>query len=603
MILIQSKWYGAIPDEADFHTMPLSTQTLMQQSDAQWLDEIIKANALTVLFQPIVDGESQLIFGYEALVRGPSDSPLHSPLKLFGSAEHEGRLVELDLLCRRLAIQRFAELALPARLFLNVMPATILEWDFREGATIEYLKHAGLSPDRVVIELTEHAPIHDYELMRKAVSHYRNMGFKVALDDLGAGYSGLRHWAELRPDFVKIDRHFIESIDTDCLKQQFLRSIIDVSRNLGCQLIAEGIETREEYHALWEMQLTYLQGYHFARPSETPPHEIDNLRYTPQRQPAASHIAASISHPIAAIDTKCKLPTLLDRFKHDLGLRCVALVSEGRPVGVIRRNDFLTLFANPFAHSLYAKSSLEELADRQMIVARSNTSLEQLSQWVTEADGGRHEDFVIVDEDGLYQGMGNIIDLLREITSQRVRQARHANPLTGLPGNALINDALASHLAEGRDFVAAYCDLDQFKAYNDDYGYAHGDEVIIAVANLLQDTLLEHGHFVGHIGGDDFMLLLSGDDWQAHCEQVLNRFEAMAPGFYRPADQAAGGICGEDRQGNRQFFPFISLTLAALPVKPGRFNSALTIADRLSELKCHAKRVSGNNLLIERRRH
>lgn len=123
------------------------------------------------------------------------------------------------------------------------------------------------------------------------------------------------------------------------------------------------------------------------------------------------------------------------------------------------------------------------------------------------------------------------------------------------------------------------------------------------MANLLQSTLLEHGHFVGHIGGDDFMLLLSGDDWQAHCEQVLSRFEAMAPGFYRPDDQAAGGIHGEDRQGNRQFFHFISLTMAALPVKPDRFSSALTIADRLSELKSHAKRTPGNNLLIERRRN
>lgn len=575
----------------------------MPQSDAHWLDHIIETNALTVLFQPIVDGESQLIFGYEALIRGPSDSPLYSPLMLFGTAEHEGRLVELDLLCRRLAIQRFVELALPARLFLNVMPATILEWDFREGATIEYLSRAGLSPERVVIELTEHAPIHDYELMRRAVAHYRGMGFRVALDDLGAGYSGLRHWAELRPDVVKIDRHFIEGIDQDSLKQQFLRSIIDVSRNLDCQLIAEGIETREEYHTLWGMQVTYLQGYHFARPSEQPPRGIEHLMPTPERPSATSHTAASICRPIAAIDARVKLPALLERFKCDPELRCVALVSQGRPIGVIRRNAFLTLFANPFGHSLYAKSTLDELADKQMIVARLDTSLEQLSQWVTETDGGRHEDIVIVDDTGQYQGMGNIIDLMREITAFRVRLARHANPLTGLPGNALINDALATRLAQGRHFVAAYCDLDQFKAYNDGYGYAHGDKVIIALANLLQTTLLEEGHFIGHIGGDDFMLLLSGDDWQAHCQRVLDRFEAMAPDFYRPADRVAGGLESEDRQGQRQFFPFISLSIAALPVAPGRFESAVAVADQLSELKRHAKRTPGNHLLIERRCH
>lgn len=581
--------------------MPPPAQPMMQQSDAHWLDDIIKAEALTVLFQPIVDGESQLIFGYEALVRGPSDCPLHSPLMLFGVAEQEGRLVELDLLCRRLAIRRFVEQDLPAHLFLNVMPATLLERDFREGATIEYLRQLGLSPQRVVIELTEHAPIHDYDLMRRAVGHYRDMGFQVALDDLGAGYSGLRHWAELRPDFVKIDRHFIEGIDQDSPKQQFLRSIIDVARNLNCTLIAEGIETREEYHTLWGMQVAYLQGYHFARPSDQPPQSIAHLMPTAGRHYNKSVTAASICKPIMAIDAKAKLQALLDRFKREPNLRCVALVNQGRPLGIIRRNTFLTLFANPFGHSLYAKSTLDELSEKHMILARLNTPLEQLSQWITETEGERHEDVVIVDDAGEYQGMGNIIDLLREITAYQVRLARHANPLTGLPGNALINDALATRLNDGRDFIAAYCDLDQFKAYNDGYGYAHGDEVIIAVATLLQDTLREHGHFVGHIGGDDFMLLLSGDDWQQHCQQVLDRFEAMAPSFYRPADRQAGGLTGEDRQGQQRFFPFISLSIAALPVDPQHFKSPVAISERLCELKRHAKRTPGNYLLIERR--
>ncbi|WP_331280870.1 EAL domain-containing protein [Litchfieldella xinjiangensis] len=184
----------------------------MQRSEAQWLDAIFEKDLLTPLFQPIVDAGNRTLFGYEALIRGPSDSPLHSPLTLFDAAARHGRLVDLDLLCRRLAITRFVSLDLPGCLFLNVLPNTIVERDFREGLTLRYLEQAGLAPQRVVIELTEHTPIHDYALMRQAVAHYRQMGFKVALDDLGAGYSGLRHWAELRPDFVKIDRHFIQNI-------------------------------------------------------------------------------------------------------------------------------------------------------------------------------------------------------------------------------------------------------------------------------------------------------------------------------------------------------------------------------------------------------
>ncbi len=110
----------------------------MTAQEAQWLNHIIAAEELHVLFQPIVDANQQAIYGYEALIRGPKTSPLHSPLRLFDVATQAGLLVELDLLCRRLAIRRFAELDLPGLLFLNVMPLTIVERDFREGLTLSF---------------------------------------------------------------------------------------------------------------------------------------------------------------------------------------------------------------------------------------------------------------------------------------------------------------------------------------------------------------------------------------------------------------------------------------------------------------------------------
>ena len=123
----------------------------MTAQETQWLHQIIAAEELHVLFQPIVDANQQAIYGYEALIRGPSTSPLHSPLRLFDVATQAGLLVELDLLCRRLAIRRFAELALPGLLFLNVMPLTIVERDFREGLTLGFIQESGLPPERVVI--------------------------------------------------------------------------------------------------------------------------------------------------------------------------------------------------------------------------------------------------------------------------------------------------------------------------------------------------------------------------------------------------------------------------------------------------------------------
>lgn len=571
--------------------------------EAQELRAIIEGELLTPCFQPIIDVGRQQVHGYEALIRGPEGSWLHSPLTLFDVAMREGLLVELDLLCRRLAIAAFARLDLSGRLFLNVMPSTIVERDFREGLTLGYLREHGLAPNRVVIELTEHVPIQDYALMRQAVAHYRDMGFQVALDDLGAGHSSLRHWAELRPDFVKLDRHFIVGIDREPGKREFLRSILDVARSLGCLLIAEGVETAEEYRCLWELDrsLSLLQGYYFARPSQTPPRKLESLLRSgaPLRQEKVRS-ARAVLQPLEPITSQWPVLDLAERFRTDPNLRCVAVVDEGRPVGVIRRNAFLTLFTNPYSHALFAKRQVKELIDPRVPIAVDETPLSALSQQLTDSSDVPQEDFVIVDAQGRYRGMGNIVDLLREITAIQVRQARHANPLTGLPGNLLINETLGEWLEAGVAFTAVYCDLDNFKAYNDAYGYARGDRVITALAQLL-DQKIGRDDFLGHIGGDDFMLLLAGDGWECRCRAILEAFGGMAPGFYDAEDRRVGGVRVMNRQGRLTHYPFVSLSLAARPVGDGRGCDPLVIAADLSELKHQAKRRFGNSLFVERR--
>ena len=171
---------------------------------ADLLRDILHQQNLKSLFQPIVDLGNGRIYGYEALLRGPSDSPLHSPTSLFTVAERCGRMAELDQLARTVHIRNFAALDLPGKLFLNVFPGTLLDADFRTGLTRQALQEVGLSPGQVVIELTEHFPIDDYDLVRHAMTHYRQMGFAVAIDDLGAGYAGLRLWSELRLSLIHI---------------------------------------------------------------------------------------------------------------------------------------------------------------------------------------------------------------------------------------------------------------------------------------------------------------------------------------------------------------------------------------------------------------
>jgi EAL domain-containing protein (putative c-di-GMP-specific phosphodiesterase class I) len=234
------------------------------------LERILAQRLLNSLFQPIYSLASRRIQGHEALTRGPSNSPLHAPLALFAVARNAGRLSELEMASRARACSRFSHYGCPGMLYLNVSPESLVEPGHQSGRTLQMLRSCGIAPERVVIELTEQTPIEDFDLLDRALHHYRAMGFSIALDDLGAGYSSLRLWSELRPDIVKIDRHFIDGIHLDPLKREFVGSILQMARAARARVIAEGVEQREELQLLERMGVDLVQGYLIGRPQEHP---------------------------------------------------------------------------------------------------------------------------------------------------------------------------------------------------------------------------------------------------------------------------------------------------------------------------------------------
>src|SRR5690606_29774097 len=187
-------------------------------------DTVLRQEALTSLFPPIVDLDDGKIVGYEGLIRGPVGTPLHSPVELFDAARRVGRTGELELLCLRKHIDNFQSLRLPGRLFLNMSPDVVTvaaPTDFRSGSTP---RTEDRGSGRIVVELTETSTAASYAQLREATGKYRGMGVQFAIDDLGEGFASLRLWSELRPEFVKIDQYFVRDIDTDSLKRRVVRS-------------------------------------------------------------------------------------------------------------------------------------------------------------------------------------------------------------------------------------------------------------------------------------------------------------------------------------------------------------------------------------------
>lgn len=540
---------------------------MAQICDSRDVLTILEEERVHAVFQPIYDLTHGTLFGFEGLIRGPVDGPFHNPLTLFAAAGREKRLTALETLCRRTVCRRFQAQRMPGKLFLNVTPMTLVESGYRSGITGEILATLGLDPSRVVIEITEQHPLDDYGLMRDATQHYRRQGFEIALDDLGAGYSSLRIWSEIRPDYVKIDRHFIENLAMDGPKQAFVRSIEGIARGLGCRVIAEGIETDAELRVLADIGVALGQGFGLGRPEPNPVaeaplvlrslHARRHQGFRSRRAPAAGALA----RPLPVFPPEAAAEQVLDRLRGERALTAAAVVQDGRVLGLVERDDLLEQFSGRYVRELLARKPIRSLLGRPSLCVDENESLEAVSRRLTEGHGGRLPQCFVVTRAGAYCGIARTRDLLERITQEQIRAARYSNPLTGLPGNVPLYEAIDERLAQGEPFAVAYFDLNQFKPFNDRFGYSQGDRVIQLVGDLLMHHADGARDFVGHIGGDDFVLIFRSEDAAARCHRVAECFDAQVRRFYDDEALAAGGVWSEDRRGQAVFFALLSLAV------------------------------------------
>ena len=567
---------------------------------------IIQEKMINTYFQPIISADGQSIYAYEALSRGPSGSIFFNPINLFEQAKQQQKLFALESVCRTQAIATFTQQQLPGKLFLNISPDTLLQPDHHRGFTLEVMNTFGISPEQVVIEITEHSPTHDYELMRRAVKHYQAEGFSIALDDLGTGYSSLRLWSEVHPDFVKIDRCFISGIEKDRVKRDFVRSIIDIARSVNSQVIAEGIETLQEFEALSALGVDYLQGYYFARPSPVPAQQISKSAQAIWQQVTHSREIhkeleqiGQLKLDITAIDPDMLIEEVVAIFERNEDWHSLPVVAMGLPIGIIKRSHLLQTLSKPFGRDLYVKKPVSQVLDDTFISVERHTRLEVVSQLVVQRNRNQLlEDFIIT-EKGKYSGVGQVIDLLKMMTEIQIKSAKNSNPLTGLPGNVLIQEHIDQLIANKKPFVTCYFDLDNFKPYNDQYGYAKGDVILLGVAKLLKKHCQSELDFVGHVGGDDYVVVFRSSNWQSYVQAALDEFSRQCCSFYNPEHLKNNGIWAEDRFGEKRFFNLMSISVAAIDSTSVSLDSAATVSSRLSQIKAEAKNTVGNSLVAE----
>jgi EAL domain-containing protein (putative c-di-GMP-specific phosphodiesterase class I)/GGDEF domain-containing protein len=612
------EWTDGTPDVAGLATpdrdAPVIAPTVATTDAplAEALDRLIRLGEISVHFQPIVDLQQGMLLGFEALSRGPSDSPLHSPLVLFDVAARLGRLVELERRVVRVILQRFVELGLPGLLFVNVTADTLIAARDRGAVIHADFARLQLPASRIVVELTETRPVLDHNSLRASIEAMRALGFTMALDDLGEGFASLKRWVEMRPHYVKLDRHFVDGIASDPLKQQLVRSVLEMAKASGAKVIGEGLEQEADLAVLRRIGVALCQGYLIARPSPAPrvslrPEFEQLLRASSgQRSPGGPRDELTSAGALArggrtvTLSTSCA--QVLDLFARDASLLAIPVLDEEeRPIGILRSLTVLKRGAERFFRDLFGRRSCRELMDPNPLVFDAATTLRTMSEAVANLDDRHMVDGFIVTQDGRYFGTGRMSDLLKAVSDLQISSARYANPLTLLPGNVPIDAHIDSLLRQAVDFVVVYWDIDHFKPYNDVYGYRAGDEVIQACARLIVEAADPVRDFVGHVGGDDFVSVHCARDWEARVQRVLDAFAARIAPLFRDEHRIDGGYRTLNRQGLECFHPLMTLSAGVLPVRAEQFETPAQIAAVMAELKSQAKRMPGSSCFVDRR--
>jgi EAL domain-containing protein (putative c-di-GMP-specific phosphodiesterase class I) len=252
----------------------LDQATHLRQSEdfliLERLEDILLRERIRTDYQAIRRMREGTVMGFEALSRGPRGSGLESASALFDAADEHDLRVELDRLCRRRALLSSGRIPSNTMLFINTLPATMRDPQFRGKALIDFLEKAQVLPGRIVIEITEELVITNYEPVRETMRYFTDLGMSFAVDDVGAGYSGLEAIAKLKPNYLKIDIGLVRDVHAIMVNQAIVKAIIDLGHGIGAHVIAEGIEKEGEAETLQELGVDFGQGYYFDRPDAGP---------------------------------------------------------------------------------------------------------------------------------------------------------------------------------------------------------------------------------------------------------------------------------------------------------------------------------------------
>ena len=615
----------------------------------------LEAGEFFLCYQPKYAGNGRDMTGMEALVRWRLEAEIVMPDRFIPLAEENGMIVRLSEWVLREACRQNRSWQLeglpPLQVSVNISARLLRDNDFAEKVEA-ILGETGLAPEFLELEITETAimGISDHIVLK--LLRLKELGVSISIDDFGTGYSSLSYLKNLPVDKIKIDRSFVMDIVSDPGDAAIVEAIISIAHALDLCVIAEGVESKGQLDFLMGRDCTEFQGYYFSKPLSA--EHFGNLlrmsgtttaargrsrgggegkgKRAPSGQgkaqrktqdclappapalclvegkvgPAiASELMIDVAHPIQPVSPQDRIVKVLSRFQLDSLLMVLPVVEGQTVVGIVNRATFLEehiIGRHGFAAHINHAKQIRELMVPLAFSFEASTPVEEAARALQPMLGSLRIDNICITRDGAYAGMIDVNRFIKSMTEIQMVLAKGANPLTGLPGNTSIERMICQRLASGVPFDIAYFDIDDFKPYNDHYGFQKGDEVIKKLAEIIAATAasspLAPATFCGHIGGDDFILISESLQAEGLSELIVARFERERPAFHGPRDLAAGGYRSLNRRGEQERFPLISLSVGIVNTSLSLAGSYAKLASLSTEVKKAAKKRIGSAIVV-----
>ncbi len=567
------------------------------------LDKIIEGRHIKPVYQPIVSLVDGQIFAYEALSRISNSELSMNIEEMFATADIVNKSWELETLCIEKALKCAVILNDKTKLFLNVNPNVIHSNHFKEGFIKDKLHEFERLPQNVIFELTERISITNNSLFNEAVNHYKKQNYGIAIDDVGSGFSGLNVIVDTKPCFIKLDMHLIRNIDKDEIKLLMCKALTDFCKGAGIKLIAEGIESEEELREIIKLGIDYGQGYFLGLPKESfqqiAQEKASLISYYHTKQ-YSEKIRSSI-YP--TVENLCKrgcvfspnekAQDIYELLNTNPAIREFTVVEDGVAIGFMSRGDINTVLGGRYGFSLHSKKNIGQLINKDFLSVNCDITVEHVARLAMARSYELLYNPIIVEKENKYLGIVTIKDLLDTCTRIEIDAAMHSNPLTGLPGNLLIEKEIVFRIFSDKPYSIIYFDIDNFKAYNDAYGFQNGDLMLKLIADTLRNCSKQN-EFVGHIGGDDFIVVADYDDCETYCKAVIDCFSKNITSLYRDEDVKRGYIISKNRNGVTEKFPISSISIGGVTSRGKRYRNIDDFSRDVALLKKASKKQQGS---------